>query len=118
MGWFSSTPKWYDKVMKTVSVLPNAYILDSNSMIRLEDIRKSNNIDHDNFAFAYMGCKTVVKKLNLLIYNKIKTDSPHGTPEKKLMKQLIVSDLASFRQNVSEEEYLLIENRTLTPTAP
>jgi hypothetical protein len=112
MGWFGGTPKWYDKIIRMQNVpteLVETYLLEKNSIDRLEDLRKSYGLDDDNFVFLYMGCKTVVKKGNLLISRKFKKDSNPGTPESEIAKRLLMLDLESFRENISLDDFILLE---------
>jgi len=108
MGWLSGTPKWYEKVIEMVNVLPDAYILDKHSINRLEDIRRSYNLSHDDFAEIYMGCKTVTRKVNLTVYDKIKNDSKPGTSEKDIIKQFLMIDLESCRSQLSDEDFIIV----------
>ena len=54
MGWFGGTPKWYEKIIGMQNVpteIMETYVLEKNSIDRLEDLRKSYSLDNDNFLF-------------------------------------------------------------------
>ena len=52
MGWFSGTPKWFDKVRREwPDNIPAPQVSDE-----LERLRLARDVSHDDFAMIYMWC--------------------------------------------------------------